>query len=234
MFCYYTGCLVQWFRSHVSRSNRMSVRVRACLLLLSPASPYTPSSPLHSIVILSLSDFILFSTYSSFHLSLPVHVNYLLSPFSLPLHTFLSLPLLLQLHPFPHVCMYILHVHHWLLFCCAPSQCSSPSWVRLFLCSVFISIPHWFHLPAGLQTGLHFYLCYLFIPHSISPLQHAPSCLLLFLYSSQQWVSDLNLSLCITGTLSAAEEHLGKPTAWLPPCLPCPHSRVCVRVCVCV
>lgn len=67
----------------------------------------------------------------------------------------------------------------------------------LFLSSVFILIPHWFHLPVGLETGLHFYLHAPFIPHTTPPLQHAPSWLLL--YSSQQWVSDLNLSLCITG-----------------------------------
>lgn len=101
-------------------------------LRLRPLPP--PPSPLHSIVIPSLPDFIFLSTYSSFHLSLPVHVNYLLLPF--------SLPSLLQLHSFPHVRMYILHV----CFVSSSSPSSiTPSFTFLSsvcLYSVFTLIPH--------------------------------------------------------------------------------------------
>lgn len=147
------------------------------------------------------------------------------------------------------VYMQIPHVHHLsalthkftlltvYLLLCAPSSITSLSFAFLwflFLCS-------------SVSQRLTFYFIFLqdvrhssllsppsssfFIPHTTLPPQHAASCPLL-LYSSQQWVSDLNLSLCITGPPLCSSGTPSKTNSGAAT-LPCAPSFMCVSVSVC-
>ena len=112
-----------------------------------------------------------------------------------------------------------------------------------FALSVFLhslaspNIPNDFPLPAGrsfLLPPWPFFLLLVrcFIPHILLSLQHAASSLLLLLYSSQQWVSDLNLSLCIT-TPPVSSSGTPPKTNSAAATLALVPSSVCMTVCVC-
>lgn len=91
---------------------------------------------------------------------------------------------------------FFIHSLYWLSF--TSSRLRLPLFC-LFLHSVSSpkTLLYVFHLPAGLPAFHHLSLLLLLLfPHIFLSLQHAASSLLL-LYSSQEWVSDLNLSLCI-------------------------------------
>lgn len=237
----------------------MSSCMTACSLSLLSASPskafFAPRSSFNSN---SLS-LLLFSSSLHTHL-FACHFPFTsITPFLLPLallplsNTF-SIRIPLFRHPsfsssyfsFNSTCfclpflIYLLHWHFISVMCFHPSRCSiSPSYaLSVFLHSLSSpNIQNYFPLPAGrsflLPPRPFFLLLVLcFIPHILLSLKHAASSLLLLLYSSQQWVSDLNLSLCITTPLFSSS---GTPpkTNSAATTLALVPSFVCMAECVC-